>query len=457
MDVPLFYEDRQPELVISYEALLNGNENEESSSNANNSAVFSAAWHDSDDETLEVTVTSNLLKKTRASIQEKTIDGLELQKRMRIQHNKLMGPAAAWSKAKRGQVLFGRSSVSEIQPAREGLPAGLIEVKEMKGTFAQAQSVIQSLVCHPLKDGLVAFGGLDKTLSLVDKKGKHVKNLYLPDLPIRKLQFTADGQQILITGRRPYYYCYDLTQDKTVRIPCLSGLIGAAGNRNLDVKESKQDILSTMERFVMSPDNRYFALSGKQGYIHVVSRQSRELITSYKQNNSVRSLDFSSDGTRLYSLGEEGHELYVWDLRSSAGCLNRTSDPGSLKGSVIKVSDDYVACGSASGIVNIYKTEDIDSKETVMPLKTFSNLTTYINDIQMNRQSELLCIQTKSVKNGIRLIHLPSMSVYSNWPHAASNLSYVNAIAFCPSSAMLYTGNDRGNIHKFSFPHYQNN
>ena len=57
-------------------------------------------------------------------------------------------------------------------------------------------------------------------------------------------------------------------------------------------------------------------------------------------------------------------------------------------------------------------------------------------------------------KDALRLVHLESGSVYSNWPHASTPLNYVNSVAFSPGSAFMVVGNARGIAMLYRLKHF---
>lgn len=64
-------------------------------------------------------------------------------------------------------------------------------------------------------------------------------------------------------------------------------------------------------------------------------------------NGKVLDFDFNSDGSRLFSCGNDG-EVYIWDLNRRQ-CLKKFADEGALIGTSIAASKNgqYLACGLA--------------------------------------------------------------------------------------------------------------
>lgn len=53
-----------------------------------------------------------------------------------------------------------------------------------------------------------------------------------------------------------------------------------------------------------------------------------------------------------------------------------------------------------------------------------------------------------------RVVHVPTMTVFSNWPTSKSPLHYVHDAAFSPNSGYLAIGNARGRVLLYRLHHY---
>lgn len=51
-----------------------------------------------------------------------------------------------------------------------------------------------------------------------------------------------------------------------------------------------------------------------------------------------------------------------------------------------------------------------------VPVKSVMNLTTAITDIKFNPSSQLLGVCSKWKKNAVKMVHVPTQSVYQNFP-----------------------------------------
>jgi U3 small nucleolar RNA-associated protein 18 len=83
------------------------------------------------------------------------------------------------------------------------------------------------------------------------------------------------------------------------------------------------------------------------------------------------------------------------------------------------------------------------------------NLTTAITDIKFNPTSQILAICSKWKKNAVKLVHLPSYTVFQNFPGTAQGvLRYPFSIDFSHKSEFMALGNDEGRAHLFRFSHF---
>ena len=57
-------------------------------------------------------------------------------------------------------------------------------------------------------------------------------------------------------------------------------------------------------------------------------------------------------------------------------------------------------------------------------------------------------------RDALRLVHLPSCTVFSNWPTSKSPLHYVHCAAFSPGCGFLAIGNAKGKVLLYRLPHY---
>lgn len=152
--------------------------------------------------------------------------------------------------------------------------------------------------------------------------------MHLKDTPIYSAQFHTSGDQIIVTGRRPHIYIYDVQSGKVEKSPGIWG------------RDER-----SWETFVISPCGRYIAFLGANGNIVLVSYLTKQWIADLRMNGRVTCVSWSADGNYLYSSGVEGL-VYQWDVRQRE-CVHRWVDDGSLATSSLAVSpnEKYYAAG----------------------------------------------------------------------------------------------------------------
>lgn len=115
---------------------------------------------------------------------------------------------------------------------------------------------------------------------------------------------------------------------------------------------------------------------------------------------------------------------------------------------------NQLATGSHSGIVNFYK---INQSHTIdsSPIHSIPNITTAITDIRFNTTGQLLSICSKWKKNAVKLVHIPSYTVYQNFPGGGEGvLKYPFTMDFSYSSEFFAMGNDEGKAHLWHLSHF---
>lgn len=98
----------------------------------------------------------------------------------------------------------------------------------------------------------------------------------------------------------------------------------------------------------------------------------------------------------------ENGEIYEWDMNSRT-CIKKFMDDGCLQGSSLAVSgdDQYLAAGSSSGVVNLYKLPcDVNPK----PEKTILNLVTTVTKLSFNKSSDILAMASNQKNDAVKLV-----------------------------------------------------
>ena len=426
-------------------------------------------WVDDEEEEMKINIAKvNRLRKLRKEEDESLISGSDYVSRLRAQHAKL-NPGTDWaqldsrargdrdsddesSDEENGAVLARgykdvvavddllRTNEDLVVKSSGKLLPGLLEFSRLVDANAQepAKGVINSVQFHRNAQLLLA-AGLDRRLRFFQIDGKRntkIQSIFLDDCPIHKASFLPDGSQVIVSGRRKFFYTFDLVKAKVDKIGPLVG------------REEK-----SLERFEVSPDSSTIAFVGNEGYILLVSTKTKELIGTLKMNGTVRSLAFADDGKTLLSSGGDG-QVYHWDLRTRT-CLHKGIDEGCINGTTLSTSPNgaLFAAGSDSGIVNVYNRDEFLGGNR-RPMKTIENLTTKVDFMKFNNDAQILAICSHMKKSSLKLVHVPSFTVFSNWPPPNRTLQYPRCLDFSPGGGFMAIGNAAGNVLLYKLHHY---
>lgn len=459
-DAPLFFLDKSAaDDTTVYEG------NTYSYGTRDRKAERKPVWFDEDERTEVDIMSVRRLRKLRKEASEKVISGADYVSRLRAQHAK-MNPRTEWANIDCNARDVGafdyesddqsgittvpdyedteedvlRSNYELIEKGSSKLLPGLLEYCRLMNVNSEEPSngPINSVQFH--RNGqLLLTAGLDRRLRFFQVDGKRntlVQSIFLEDCPMHKASFLPDGSRVILSGRRKFFYVFDLVKAAVEKVGPLLG------------REEK-----SLEFFEVSPDSSTIAFIGNEGYILLVSSRTNELIGTMKMNGTARSLAFVDGGRQLMSSGGDGH-VYHWDLRTRR-CIHKGVDEGCLNASSLCASPDssLFAAGSSSGIVNLYKRDEFLGGKR-RPVKTIENLTTVVNFMQFNHDAQILAICSHMKKDSLKLIHIPSFNVFSNWP-PRFGLQYPRCLDFSPGGGFMAIGNAAGKVLLYKLNHYQ--
>ncbi|KAI9553896.1 hypothetical protein GHT06_019166 [Daphnia sinensis] len=305
----------------------------------------------------------------------------------------------------------------------------------------RAEGVLIKSVEFHKKQNVALVAGNSGVLSLFEIGGSSnakIQSITFKQFPIHMAHFSPNGEEVIASSHATgNIQAYNLTNGRSVIIP-----------------HNKQMDKGSYKNFVISPDGKLIAYQGQFGYIHLMSARSKEWITSLKMNGEVNAVTFNPDGTKLYSHGEHG-EVYVWDMNARA-CVHKFIDDGCITGTALAMSptQQYLACGSSSGVVNLYNTSNLENKSIPKPDKVILNLVTRISGINFHPSSELVSIFSDAKENAVRLAHFPSMTVFKNFPVQKKETYRVTTMDFSPSGGYMAAGFNNGSAHLYRLNHY---
>eukprot|EP00984_Skeletonema_dohrnii_P025649 scaffold14831_cov120-Skeletonema_dohrnii-CCMP3373.AAC.1 len=221
----------------------------------------------------------------------------------------------------------------------------------------------------------------------------------------------------------------------------------------------------SLEKFTVSPSGDVIAFVGNDGYIILVDGKSRQWIGDLKMNGSVRAITFSEDGEFIMGSGSDG-DVYKWNVRSRR-CVERFHNEDGTITSALAATSNFLAVGSESGVVNLYtekysRTSLYGRSDSGVglnaternPLKSIMNLTTSADSLKFNADGQILALSTRRETNGLKLLHVPTQTVFSNWPTSKTPLKYVWSTDFSPGSKYFAVGNDHGKCLLYRLKHY---
>lgn len=220
----------------------------------------------------------------------------------------------------------------------------------------------------------------------------------------------------------------------------------------------------SMERFKLSLCGRWigFVGSGRKGggTINVLDAHTCQWVAEVRVEGKggVADFDWWGDGEGLMVVGKGG-EVVEWDGRKRR-VIARWVDKGAVGITVVALggrgggsktlgNDRWVAVGSSSGVVNVYdrrkwSAESVPARPK--PVRAFDQLITPTSHLEFAQDGQLLCMASRWKRDALRLIHLPSCTVYRNWPTSATPLGRITAVAWSPTSEMLAVANEQGKI-----------
>uniref|UniRef100_UPI003AAAE6AF U3 small nucleolar RNA-associated protein 18 homolog n=1 Tax=Centroberyx gerrardi TaxID=166262 RepID=UPI003AAAE6AF len=424
-----------------------------------------AAWVDEDDELEEeVDMTHRFRRDLAKGEAESTMSKQKLQQRMKEQFQKSMGGTPSWAETKVKKKSKKRADdddddddeeeeeddddllrkTGNFVASSDSLPSGILRMKKClhANSARPSDDRLTTVQFHPSAQ-VVMTAGLDQSISLFQVDGKtnpKIQSIHLERFPIHKAQFSTDGEKVVATSlKNKMFYLYDMMEGRVVPVHTVRGL-----------KEAR------VKEFSVSPEGDALLLTGTSGYLHVLTLKTKEVVRSMKINGNISGVAFSHDGSKVFTNSEEG-EVYVWDMRSSR-CVNRFTDEGCVKGTSIAASTNgqYLACGSQSGVVNVYSQEACLNSTKPRPLKAVMNLLTSATSLAFNPSSEILAVASRADDEAVRLVHLPSLTVFSNFPVSKRKIVHrASCLAFSPRSGFFSLANNKGHAPLFRLLHYK--
>lgn len=358
----------------------------------------------------------------------------------------------------------------------------VIDIQRTKEVAGGGPSSIDTLQFHPSYP-LLLSAGPSSTITLYHisphppNPNPIVTSLHVRGTPIHTAEFCRpaaeassdnsheqdpnDQTRIFFASRRRYFHTWSLSTGQIQKIT--RAMYGTA-------RHSQR----TMEQFKLSPCGRWMGLvsSAKKGggAINVLSTSTMQWQCSCRVDSRGGVADFAwwRDGNGFAAVGKNG-EVCEYDM-SSKSVVRRWLDDGAVGTTIIALGGHiggaheeflggsrWVAVGSSSGVVNLYdrrswlETDKSSTANTKVdhrptPLRSFTQLTTPTSHLTFSSDGQMLVMASRWKKDALKLIHLPSATVYRNWPTDKTSLGRISALALSPDGGYLAVANEAGKI-----------
>lgn len=375
------------------------------------------------------------------------------------------------------ELLRSAGSLTRAASSQSGRQSKLrpevIDIQRTKDVLTSNQSSIDTLQFHPYYP-LLLTAGPNSTVALhhispqPPNPNPLLTSLHITKTPIHTAAFCTppattdstsepDTTRIFLSSRRRYFHTWALS----------SGTITKVSRALQPIKHAQK----TTESFKISPCSRYIGFissSKKSSAINILSTTSMQCLSSCYVDSAGGIVDFDwwRDGEGLCVVGKNG-EVSEYSVNERR-ILARWWDEGAVGTTVIACGGSgketrYIAIGSSSGIVNIYDRRGTsfspvlnDIKTGISnptpstagnlplphsqshrpsPLKSLAHLTTPTSHLLFSPSSQLLIIASRWKKNALRVVHIPTCTVYRNWPTDRTPLGRVSSVAISGARA----------------------
>jgi len=365
----------------------------------------------------------------------------DYKKSLEEKYENLMGGVPKWAKRRiKDDDLLGRTG--SLVKKSKLLEKGTVQLQRLKdiNRETRTEGIIRSVLFHPTST-VALVAGLSGTASIFQVDGKDntkLQSIQFKRFPISSAAFLKNGEEYLVGSQyNNYFYSHDLLSGKSFK-----------------VNNSRVTDITNTKKLYTTPDGSLIALLGKFGKIYLLSAVTKELVCTLKMNGNVSDLDFCND--TLYSHGSDG-EVYIWDLKSRS-CVQKFCDEGCIAGTSIAASPNgrLLACGSNTGVVNIYDVDQVKSSNMPKAMKAVMNLVTSVSSLKFNATSEILCLLSDQKEDAIKLFHTPSLSVFSNFPGFQAKFNRPQCVDFSTNSGYFAFGNNQQKAILYRLSHYGN-
>ena len=367
-----------------------------------------------------------------------------------------------------------QSLVRESGPGagkKRKLRSEVLSIQRMRDVPGIQPSAITSLSFHPQLP-LLLSSGPSSTLYLhhiapsppAPSPNPLLTSMHIRGTALSTTAFHPNDGRIFLSARRRYFHVWDLNTGLVEKISRIYG---------------QQHEQRNMERFKISPDGKYMALVGSTrkggGVINILSASSLQWVSQARIESRGGTADFCwwRNSSGLCIAGKNG-EVTEWSA-SEQRIVARWQDEGAVGTTTLSLggqhefakstigTDRWVVVGSSSGITNLYDRRiwvAYPEKEAEQPIprkpkptKVFDQLVTPTSNLVFSPDGQLLAMSSRWKRDALRLIHLPSCTVYRNWPTSSTALGRITGVAFAAGEvvegdahSVLAVANEQGRI-----------
>lgn len=267
----------------------------------------SSKWHDSDDD--------NYIRSK----------GLEAKDKQKRKHERIVGSKPIWANLGRKNVDVDEELITHSvgflnessSRSTSFLPRDIINFKRLGNLnrTTQKEGRIVSCEFHSKSTVGVTAGskGLVSLFAIDGNENKKIHNVYYEKFIIHSCKLINNGTELLIGGQLRDFHTYNLMTGHKQRNKLPKGI-------------------NHLKKFQISPCEKYIAVVGDFGEIHLLHSITKELLCSFKQEHQSTSLNFSTDSNEIFSHSDD-NEVTIFDIRSQRvkhrfvddGCVNGTS------------------------------------------------------------------------------------------------------------------------------------
>ncbi|VDL76628.1 unnamed protein product [Nippostrongylus brasiliensis] len=396
-------------------------------------------WHDDDDaEEVQMPTGKKAVLLKRNTDTGGCVPADEYQDRLRKVFQSQQRGTPKWAKLDSKEKTTGRQddSDSEVEAAFDEMTRSAIKYVEKdsrlaSGTISYSRcpdvtvgyrmGPIKTILFHSVRPVVIAAGdrGVVQLFRVGNtlNHGHFLQNVQFSNFSVSSMGLTLGGTSLICGSPHAHFLMkYDLEKGAVTQLQ-LPSCIPRQNTGN----------------FTLTSDGSMLAMVGRNAQVYVLSTTSMELIKVFSTSSNVVSLQFFPDSTELWAF-TEGGQVHIWDM---LGFHNFFQDEGCISGTKIRISRDgeFIACGSGSGLVNLYKTGNVRSTTT--------------------REPQPHCVIPNLHKNQAKLFHVDYNNVFSNYPPKNDKLPAVGCVEFSPHSGYLAIGGGNGHLIMERLHHFE--